>query len=247
MFGPNRPPIPGRLAQRIWRGEFIEMEELLPENAARYASEENPSKAKEKNNTKIVSPLAWVECFQAFTAVVACKSPERVPDLLAYSTLIVHAARQFEGDAWLIYDRNYRQQAAAMQLTKWAEVNTSLWTLAFSQAKPAPHCSHCMSVDHRANDCPKSKKLDKSTPSQGNTSGERVLPICRDWNFATCRSSTCRFRHVCLDCHGLHPQSDCRGGRRYHPYREQQRDSRPGLRSQGAPQPFQMGRGHGPR
>lgn len=185
------------------------MEDLLPENAARHSSESKSSKAKEKaDSTKIASPLAWVECFQAYIAVIALKAPDRVSDLLAYSTLIVHAARQFEGDAWQVYDRNYRQQAAALQLTKCSEVNTSLWTLAFSQAKAAPHCPHCMSLEHRATDCPKHRKPEKSPSSQAPP--PPVLPICRDWNYASCRSSTCRFRHVCLECHGPHPQCECR-------------------------------------
>ncbi len=44
-----------------------------------------------ENLVTINSPLAWVECFQAFIAVVVKKAPDHVPNLLAYCLVIVHA------------------------------------------------------------------------------------------------------------------------------------------------------------
>ncbi len=38
--------------------------------------------------------------------------PAKVPDLLAYSSLIVHAHRKFRGEGWLQYDRNVRKSVA---------------------------------------------------------------------------------------------------------------------------------------
>ena len=75
-------------------------------------------------------------------------SNDHLPDLLAYANLIVHAAWCYEGSGWQVYDRNFRQQAEALRLKKWADTNASLWTMAFFQAKPAEHCTLYISLDH---------------------------------------------------------------------------------------------------
>ncbi len=193
------------------------MDELLSENAFWHSTESKSKKERDsKAATPINSPLAKVECFQAFMAVVAVKAPDRVPDLLAYCAL--HAARQFEGNAWQLYDRNFRQQATALKLVKWAEVNTSLWTMACSQAKAASHCTLCMSLEHQTTDSDKQRTSDKGFYSQDRTSVTNMPPICKNWNFASCYSSTYRFRHICLECLSPHMVPQCS---RYHPYQDQ--------------------------
>ena len=32
VVSPNDPPIPNKLAQRVWKGEYIELSEFLPES-----------------------------------------------------------------------------------------------------------------------------------------------------------------------------------------------------------------------
>ena len=64
------------------------MSELLPDCASKTASE--LSEKGERNKANIVSIAQWVECINAYIGVVVYRQPERVPDLLAYSSLIVH-------------------------------------------------------------------------------------------------------------------------------------------------------------
>ena len=54
-------------------------------------------------------------------AVDMLKRPERAVDMLAYRSLIVKANSDYEGDAWLTYDRMFRRQAAAnpTRFTQW--------------------------------------------------------------------------------------------------------------------------------
>ena len=107
IFSPNTPPIPAKLAERIWKGEYINMAMLLPESlsAALAADDQaNTEKKKKGKNRKIKSILAWTECFLTYMGVVLAKQPERLLDLLGYANLIVHAARQFEGTQWQVYD-----------------------------------------------------------------------------------------------------------------------------------------------
>ena len=52
----------------------------------------------------MASAPQWVECSHTYIGVIAQQQPGRVTDLLAYASLIVHAARKFKGEGWLQYD-----------------------------------------------------------------------------------------------------------------------------------------------
>jgi hypothetical protein len=200
--------VPPKLAQRIWRGEFIEMAELLPEKLGQ--SDEANKKAGEgetrkRKRSRVSNALQWVECFNSYISVVAQQQPARVTDLLGYVSLIVHAARKFKGEGWVQYDRNFRRHAETHPATKWAEANTSLWTLAFCNAQPRPHCDLCFSVDHETAQC------DEYDPPEEpvKRKAEGKTQICRNWNRHACTSSTCTFQHICLECHQRHKEKDC--------------------------------------
>ena len=105
------------------------MSELLPEKLGQV--EEASFKgvegeARKRKRARISSALQWVECFHTYISVVSQQQPARVPDLLGYASLIVHAARKFRGEGWLQYDKNFRKHAETHPTAKWAEANASL-------------------------------------------------------------------------------------------------------------------------
>ena len=58
---------------------------------------------------KLVPDLAtWMQCFGLFTAAVARKRPESIPDLMAYMTIIARASQKYRWPSWAIYDQNFR-------------------------------------------------------------------------------------------------------------------------------------------
>ena len=94
--GPHSPPIPKKLAERIWRNEFVELQELLP---ARLGIPQptlmdvlaGPST--QKAPLKQISTIEeWVMCFNTYIALITAKQPNRVKDLLAYSSLSMPAS-----------------------------------------------------------------------------------------------------------------------------------------------------------
>lgn len=234
LISPHAPPVPPAVVGRIWRGEYIEMAELLPE-ALRTSLSQEKKKDKRKKE-QITSCQQWTECFLTFVAIVARKQPERVGDLLAYTSLIVHYARQFKGPQWLVYDTNFRLQAAATSNQKWAEVSSSLWAMAFGGAEWQTHCQTCSSLDHVKQDCP--RQPEDSAYDLRRTARTEDRPICTRYNFSFCTSPTCGYRHICLDCHGNHRKSACPRARPFPPRgdatrgpRKRQRDNpseRPG-------------------
>ena len=124
VVGPNSTLVSQALVARIRNNEFIELAELL-EDSQSYPDKSNNGRSKKR---KIASILQWVECFNAYITIL--DQPERVPTLLSYSSLIVHAAKKFRGDGWIQYDRSAmcgREQLQALYK------NGGRWTY---------HCGH---------------------------------------------------------------------------------------------------------
>ena len=221
VVGPNATLVAQALVTKIRNNEFVELADLAGDNLAQYqeksASSGSDSKGDRPKRRKISNILQWVECFNAY--MVIFNQPERMPDLLAYSSLIVHAARKFKGDGWLHYDRNLRKRAAAGAGDKWGEVNTSLWALAFANAQPKEHCALCFSLDHTTQACEDYTEPSEQVKKQQKD--EASVPICMKWNWQFCQSASCRYRHnVCVECHEDHKANCPRLGssRRFSPY-----------------------------
>lgn len=233
VIGASTPPVPRKLAERIWRGEFVEMQELLP---ARLGVPE-PSqldviagKHRQQSTRTIQDIHQWVQCFNTYISVVAIRHPERVRDLLSYSSIIVRAAREYYDTPWLGYDSHVRRHAAAVPSGNLSSVDSSLWTLHFASAKPRTRCASCDGVGHGQASCPQQAAKFLSarssvTATAGNNYGRYSPqpatpywsgpPICRRWNFRQCLVPDCRFRHICLLCMDpSHPRKTCPVGPR---------------------------------
>ena len=111
------------------------------------------SQEKAKKQKHINRIDEWVICFNTYISVVALREPQRVPDLLAYSSLVVQASRDYAGTPWRAYDTHFRKQAAAMKLIKWGEKDLSLWLSYFAPALAKQRCEECGSFDHDKKDC----------------------------------------------------------------------------------------------
>jgi len=92
--------VPPKLAKKIWQGEFVEMSELLPDKLGQADTSPGSSKeeARRPRAKRVTDVLQWVECFHSYMGVIVQHQPERTQDLLAYASLIVHAARKFRGE-----------------------------------------------------------------------------------------------------------------------------------------------------
>ena len=87
LVGPSSPPIPLKLAQKIWRNEFIELHELLP---ARLGI---PEPTLLDVLSQKVLRQQWALCFNSYITVLAMKQPQWLGVLLAYSSVIINARR----------------------------------------------------------------------------------------------------------------------------------------------------------
>lgn len=220
--GPVSPPIPYKLAEKIWQGEYIDLQELLPSRLGAPSTTVLDALLKSEKvvaKKNIASIEDWVVCFNTYTSVVALKKPERVRDLLAYCSTIVKASGDFIGSPWLDYDIQFRQQAATQPDAEWAKIDASIWTVQFSRATPEPQYT--------------AGGTEKKGQSYDRFPRQRYSPyptpqnrICFRWNAAGgCRLVVCRFAHICSSCrdasHGALECPQNRGNRSGQVYRPQ--------------------------
>ena len=92
------------------------------------AKRANRSSAKKRSQDINV----WLQCYAIIVGVMATKSPEMVPELMAYMISILQASQEYEGLAWATYEAAYHQQAAATGHKQWSKVNPSLYTVCFT-------------------------------------------------------------------------------------------------------------------
>ena len=188
-IGEGLPPIPGKLVKKIESGLYIELSELLPDNLSvtnATGDIADAPKASKPVTRPTLSIIEWVQSFGIYTAILSKSQPHRVADLLGYQTLILQAHQEFQGDFWLRYDRTFRQKAATLKNTKWATIDTTLWSLAFSGR------GRSGSLNER--------NRDQGPPKYGSTQSPRQPPVCFKWNRDVCTFRNCKFLHKCSYC-----------------------------------------------
>ena len=230
FLGDGLPPIPAKLTERIRRGEFIDMSDLLPEFWPDQKAEEGTAKRANRLSAKkrVQDINVWLQCYAIYVGVIAAKSPEMVPELMAYMISILRASQEYEGLAWATYDAAYRRQAAATGHKQWSKVNPSLYTVCFTgKARKVTRCDLCLSTAHKTSECSLTMDEDPDVGQRlkavesaviafsGNyqgftaTRGIRSPEVCRLFNEKRCKFRNCKYRHVCRTCQGNHPATDC--------------------------------------
>ena len=155
FIGQGLPPVPKKLASKIESGKFVDMSELLPDRlgCSKTSIPEDKSWGTKSKKRAVANILEWIQCFSIYIAVIAQKSPERIPDLLGYQALIIDASIQYDGDSWMGYDRRFRLSAAANSTKSWASLDTTLWNLAFTGYAKVARCKHRFCLTHASSEC----------------------------------------------------------------------------------------------
>ena len=232
--GEGLPPVPRKLAEKIWRWEFVDMAELLPEFWSRGKDEENSSKQPVRRTRKVTDIFTWVQCFTAYVSVVATRYPETVPELMGYLMVVVQASQDYEGQAWARYDEAFRRRAAIDGNRCWSKLNTTIYTMCFTgRAKSSvAWCEFCLATTHTAADCAQSGDRDPDVRTRLKAIETAILAlvtgadskfkaplktprpksgeICNLWNGNQCSyGAECRHTHICIECKGEHQALHC--------------------------------------
>ena len=156
-------PVPASLVSQIQSGHYVEMRDLLGDNAAigrqlediRTTMGANVLQVSSRPRVRDVTSLeSWLCCFLSFLAVGTAYLVTR--ERLAYAILIIRESLQHGGSGWLQYDRLFCQQAAMDHTLPWNVINPGLQaTTTLAQRSPAggQFCSLCQDCDHSAEQC----------------------------------------------------------------------------------------------
>ena len=143
---------------------------------------------------------------------MATHQPHRILELMAYQTEIAKCAKKFKWPSCVIYDINFRQDAAANPTRFWAFAHPCMYTQCFTDmGKDATDkcCRSCQSLDHTTSSCP-------VTPPPPKTPRERIHveakwdSICRNYNSKGCTFPKCVHQHVCSKRGEKLPATQCK-------------------------------------
>ena len=241
-MGESLSPLPTKVVEKIVQLKYVEMSELLPEtwqvqtDVTLIQSALGLAPGLRRRKGPVTDILQWVQCFATLASVLASAYPPKVPELMAYLATIVKCRQEFEGPAWVLYDRAYRRQAEVSRDLNWSRVNPSLFNLCFTgRARRRLLCHVCLSEGHGAKQCPEmypqwpmlpfSTQLQAplQAPPQSVVGQRRSFPprassnpqqeLCRLFNAKAgnkCTFHPCRYRHICSSCNrGGHGAGAC--------------------------------------
>ena len=128
-LGTGLAALPRKLVEKIQANEYIDFNDLSPaKGRSRVLSQMLEGQvilvqsADLVKSRKMIPDLStWPQCYSLYVAVVAGNQPERILELMAYQSLIVRTSTRYKWPAWLVYDQNFRQEAANNPSQSWAK------------------------------------------------------------------------------------------------------------------------------
>lgn len=183
--------VPASLKSQISKGEFInlslllkgavELAEICNGSVLRLSADGVLETRRRECKDKISSIEKWTNAFLIFASVYLQSHSDQTNELLHYMYNIRECAVRQNGDAWRVYDEQFRLRQASNP-APWSVINNDLWW-------------RCILV--------------RDTSEQPKPASDRFKYTCHDYNKGSCRWPNCRFTHACAQCGDRHPQANC--------------------------------------
>ncbi len=219
------PPIPSRLVQQIRRWEFIELNQVLPDNLVQQPTIDpdfgDSSKKRDKKKLPPITDMcSWSLAMLLYAATIHAAYPHKTGEILVYIATIMQTSMSYPADACLAYDRIFRAQAHLKPEFNWAGDNTRLWNDKFSGRAKPKSCATCNSQLHRTAECTFTTEQSKaSTPASQNAiphtfqgpsaTHHQKQEICMGFNLGRCSLAQCPRTHLCYRCNQAHALLQC--------------------------------------
>ena len=179
-MGEGISPVPAKLTERIRRGEYVEMGELLPEFWSGQ-KDEVLREAKPRRTRKVADISTWLQSFVSYVEVRGAAAPELIPELMAYQVTIVRVSQNFSGLAWVHYDQAYWRQAALTGHFKWSVINATLYTMCFTWlATVQKRCELCLATSHTEQECAQAGDVDPGLKERLKTIESAMVVLVRE-------------------------------------------------------------------
>ena len=210
-----------KLVTAVLKLEFIEMSKLIPDmwHEDGHASPDGGEAQRcPPHCPPLTDIMTWLQCYASLAAVLSTRYPDKAPELWAYQSLIIRAARNYERQAWVAYDHQYRREALAKGDLNWSTLDSRLYNEAFmGRARAIAHCQHCLSEALGSVNCPSNPNPSSYQPlvEVGNAPGTLLgagsrQEICKCFNKGRCRFLHSKYLHICKECFHPHLWITCR-------------------------------------
>ena len=214
------------LKSKIAKGEFVDLERLLPsQKVGRSINEENgifKFGMKEgqafvtpvnESNGKITSVRRWDQAFRVYAAIYSKFNPSRASEIWQYIYVIHSASNSFPWENVAYYDYTFRQLMASKPWRSWRKTYTQAWNLALKTNN-----NSFGNFRHGGNGNGNGNGSGSSNYSYSNNNQQRKSrdwrdDCCRRFNKSKCTYSSrdCKWDHKCTYCGGWnHGISICR-------------------------------------
>ena len=194
--------IDSNLRAKIARGEFIDLEKLVPkdkfggggnidsrrsdENRIELVSRGGQTYFKSVRDNQINGLRKWEQAFRIYAAIYTEANPGRATEIWQYIHTINVAASSYQWDNVAYYDLTFRQLMAYKPHRSWSKLYNQVWNLAMRD--------------------PLLKNSSHGTGSSVSQSSDRKKSwrdyCCWKFNKNRCQSLKCEFDHRCTYCGG---------------------------------------------
>ena len=194
------------LIHKIEKGEFVELEKLLPKDKIGKAEENRLEWVQRDGGTflvpaqrdnKIGSFRRWEQAFRAYATIYCGANPRRSKEIWQYITVINTAASSFSWDNVYNYDITFRHLMAFNPHRSWAVTYNQMWNLSMRDPLPKQQFNRNGGQSHYsgAGYVPNEKK-------GGGTGKRPKSDYCWDFNKGEpCKyGKRCRYIERCSYC-----------------------------------------------
>ena len=207
------------LKSKIERGEFIDLERLLPKDKFGNRGHDELNKQlyqliTQGTNTYMSSSLdqrgnrinnirKWDQAFRVFAAIYTQANPSRAGEIWQYVYVIHTAATSNPWENVAYYDITFRELMASKPWRNWGKTYTQGWNMAF----------HNGSTHGSAMVASTSSNRSSNSNGQGQNGHSWKDDCCWRYNKNKCKrtSNECRYDHRCTHCAGwFHSWNNCR-------------------------------------
>ena len=215
------------LIHKIERGEFVELEKLLPRERSSFSkggADENRLEWVQRDgntylvsagkDTKITGIRRWEQAFRAYATIYCAVNPQRSKEIWQYIAVINTAASAYIWDNVYNYDITFRHLMAFNPNRSWAVTYNQMWNL--SMKDPLPRNQSYRNNHFQFHNSGFNKGSHQSSSNGGannnhGAGGQRKKSDCC-WNFnkgVPCKfGKKCKFIERCRYCdlpaHGIH-------------------------------------------
>ena len=190
---------------KITRGEFIDLEQLLPKSRSAIGlatqSEENKVELvssgghtffKPVRESQITGLCKWEQAFRVYAAIYTDHNPERSGEIWQYIHIINTPAAAYQWKNVAGYDLTFRQLMLFKPQHSWAKIYNQGWNLAMRDLLGSRNC-------HGG---PSSNAALNSTNNDSSWGRSWRDDCCWKFNKNRCKFAECKFDHRCTYCGG---------------------------------------------